>query len=151
MMNGLLRFDEDNACEVKDVGGLLYVVEMAGLTIAHFGHIGQNELTQDQLDALGDIDIAITQLANSYSRMGIENKKGFHLMDQVRPRLIIPTRSDMETVEHAVARWESYYADSPVNIARSDLSDGTRFLVMGDGTDSSLGLAYKGIFSLPDW
>ena len=56
---------------LKDIDGsnYIYIIDMADLRIAHFGDIGQDELTSEQLTALGDVDIALTQLRNSYSQM----------------------------------------------------------------------------------
>jgi len=55
------------ADELKPEGGTnyIYVVDMGGLRIAHFGDIGQEALTAEQLKALGKVDIAITQFAAS--------------------------------------------------------------------------------------
>ena len=87
--------------ELEDVNAsnYIYLIEMGGLRIAHFGDIGQEALTGDQLAALGQVDIAISQLSNSYSQMNATNKKGFNLMDQVKPRLIVLTHRDLAAVE----------------------------------------------------
>ncbi len=53
------------------------------------GDIGQNELTEEQLDAIGEIDIAFMQFENSYSRMNLDNLKGFTMIEQVNPRIVI--------------------------------------------------------------
>ena len=37
----------------------IYVIDLGGLRIAHFGDIGQDALTASQLEALGSVDIAI--------------------------------------------------------------------------------------------
>ena len=64
------------AREIKPgLGNYIFIVDMGGLRIAHFGDIGQEQLTQEQLDALGEVDIAVTQLVNSYSQMNMRNRK----------------------------------------------------------------------------
>lgn len=111
----------------------IYVVEMGGLRIAHFGDIGQDVLTSEQLDALGQVDVAITQLANSYSDMSAENQKGLKLMEQVGPKLIIPTHLNLDAAKLAVARWQGLYIDQPsVTICSSDLMEQTSILLMGE-------------------
>jgi L-ascorbate metabolism protein UlaG (beta-lactamase superfamily) len=110
----------------------IFLVEMGGLRIAHFGDIGQDALTADQLTALGQVDIAITQFSNSYSDMSAANKKGFNLMDQVKPRLIIPTHNNADAAKVAGAKWPALYSDQKfVSIGRGDLTDQTRILFMG--------------------
>lgn len=75
----------------ENSGNVIAVFEVAGLRIAHMGDIGQTKLTEEQLTALGEIDIAFMQFVNSYSNMFIENEKGFNLIEQLNPKVIIPT------------------------------------------------------------
>lgn len=67
------------------------VFEVDGLRIAHLGDCGQTELTAEQLEVLGEIDICFTQFENSYSNMSLENEKGFKLLEQLNPKIFIPT------------------------------------------------------------
>ncbi len=126
---------------LKPEGGTnyLYVIDIGGLRIAHFGDIGQNALTEEQLGILGDVDIAITQINNPYSEMNAENRKGIHLMEQVQPGLVIPTHLNLDTVKLAVAQWPGFYAESlSVRICASDLGEQTQFLLMGEATETMI-------------
>lgn len=69
----------------------IMVFEVDDLRIAHMGDIGQTSLTKEQLEALGEIDIAFMQFDNSYSSMNVKNLKGFLLIEQLNPKIIIPT------------------------------------------------------------
>jgi L-ascorbate metabolism protein UlaG (beta-lactamase superfamily) len=125
----------------------IFVVDMEGLRIAHFGDIGQDALTQDQLDALGKVDIAITQFDNSFSSMNATNQKGFNLMEQVQPRLIIPTHNSQKTTQIAVEKWRGFATDQKsVTVTADDLRDETQILFMG-----MLAPAYQKIFQLSSW
>src|SRR4030042_6830764 len=134
--------------ELRSEGGTnyIFIVDMGGLRIAHFGDIGQDALTPEQLSALGKVDIAITQLSNPYSRMNAANKKGFNLMDQVKPRLIIPTHIFESTcAKMAVDKWTGYKSSKAfISISPEDLSDKTSIIFMGQNAvgmnlpDSSL-------------
>jgi hypothetical protein len=120
---------------LKPEGGTnyIYLVEMDGMRIAHFGDIGQLELTDEQLALLGKVDIAITQLANSYSDMNDQNRKGFDLVEQIQPRLIIPTHINLDTAKTAVERWTGLYSLNPsVTICPADLPAGTAILMLGE-------------------
>jgi len=116
----------------------IYLIEIDGLRIAHFGDIGQNALTEEQLPILGTIDIAITQINNSYSDMSAENRKGINLMSQLQPRLVIPTHYNLDTVKLAVALWDGYYAESSnVEICKTDLNrKGTSILLIGESVET---------------
>jgi hypothetical protein len=54
--------------------------------------------------------------------MTLENRKGFNLMDQLKPKLIIPTNFDEATARFAVTKWEGFYAVGPVRIGKSNLA-----------------------------
>jgi len=112
----------------------IYLIEIGGLRIAHFGDIGQKALTEEQLTVLGAVDIAIIQINNPYSEMNAENRKGINLIDQMQPRLIIPTHSNLDTIKLALAQWDGFYAESPrVKICESDLNQGgTKLLLVGE-------------------
>ncbi len=135
-----------------DGSDYIYVVDMGGLRIAHFGDLGQEKLTQDQLDQLGAVDVALSQLENSYSAMSLANKKGFNQMEQVKPKLLIPTHGNgnLEILKYALGLWKDGYTDtSPVAIGRSDLTaGGTKLLILGD---KFLVPAYQKALKLPGW
>jgi len=127
----------------------IMIVDTGGLRIAHFGDIGQDSLTDEQLQALGDVDIAITQFDNSFSDMNITNKKGFNLMDQLKPKLIIPTAHvSQAAIAYAVEKWAGYVHTDPGSliISRADLPEERSILIFGP-----LAFAYQSLFNLPSW
>jgi L-ascorbate metabolism protein UlaG (beta-lactamase superfamily) len=140
-----------NANNELDGSNYIFVVDMAGLRIAHFGDIGQAELTPEQLDVLGDVDIALTQFKNGYSQMDTFNKKGFNLMAQLQPRLIIPHHGNesKDVVEMAIDEFgEVYVTTNPVTVSRSTLPDQTTMLII---QDEIMATAFKNLFDLSDW
>ena len=84
---------------IVETEGTNYIIvyEVNGLRIAHMGDIGQTTMTDEQLKQLGTIDIAFMQFDNSFSDMSLENEKGFHLIEQINPNIIIPTHYDPTT------------------------------------------------------
>jgi len=118
----------------KPEGGTnyIYLIEIAGLRIAHFGDIGQNALTDEQLEILLPLDVAIIQIANSYSDMSAQNQKGIDLISQINPKWVIPTHANLDTAALAVAQWPGWYHEEPaVEICRPDLPIETQILFLG--------------------
>jgi hypothetical protein len=65
--------------------------------------------------------------------MSAENQKGFHLMEQVKPRLIIPTHINLDAAKVALEWYPGYYTDKPsVQICESMLGEQTSILFMGE-------------------
>ena len=119
----------------------IFVIDQGGLRIAHFGDIGQAALTAGQLKALGKVDIAVTQFENSFSHMDAINQKGFRLMEQVKPRLIIQTHTSPAAVQYAATLWRVLFSGrSAVTIAAPDLPAETSLLLLGDDAAFYAGL-----------
>lgn len=126
----------------------IFIVDIAGLRVVHFGDIGQEELTEDQLETLGQVDIAIMQFVNSYSRMDLKNMKGFNLIDQVQPALIIPTHFSSQALTVAAEKWEGFQTQTwPIQVDETMLIEGqTRFLAVGAYAKASARQ-----YNFPDW
>lgn len=123
---------QDNTFLPEKGSNYIFLVEIDGLRIAHFGDIGQLQLTNEQLQALGKVDVAVTQFANSFSDMDIDNLKGFNLMDQLKPKIIVPAHEDIDTMKYAAKLWKSYYAENSLQISTSDLKGPTRLVFVGE-------------------
>ena len=132
---------------VKGATDYIYIIDVAGMRIVHFGDIGQDALTNGQLASIGYVDLAITQFSNSFSSMNATNLKGFNLMDQVKPRLIIPTHSDSATIKVAAERWKGYFSESrTVKLSTASIPADQSILVLGN-----LAIAYSTLFKLEAW
>lgn len=139
--------NSDETIQAVNADDYIYIIDVAGLRIAHFGDIGQEALTADQLAALGKVDLAITQFANNYSGMTAKNLKGFNLMDQLKPRLVIPTHSDMDSIKIAVERWKGYFSESStITLSASSMPADQSILVLGN-----LAPSYGKLFNLAPW
>lgn len=125
----------------------IFVIDTGGLRIVHFGDIGQDALTIEQLTAIGSVDVAVTQFSNGYSNMEAANLKGFNLMDQVKPRLIIPTHSDSASTKIAVERWKGWYStERTITLTAGSVPAEASILFLGSGAAS-----YGAIYQLPLW
>jgi hypothetical protein len=130
----------------KDGTNYIARVDMGGLRIVHFGDIGQTELTPEQLSTLGKVDIAIIQLNNPLSDMSVTNKKAFNLTDQVKPKLVIPTHTNLDAAKYAVEKWKGYAHQGKVTFGPASLPAETSILFLGP-----LAPSYQAIYKLPDW
>ena len=65
----------------------IYTIESEGLRICHLGNLDQRELTEEQLERIGDIDILMISVGGIIS--GQESKK---IISQLEPKIIIPMR-----------------------------------------------------------
>ncbi|TCT12967.1 L-ascorbate metabolism protein UlaG (beta-lactamase superfamily) [Natranaerovirga pectinivora] len=123
----LSSHNDDNLNETYP-SNILVVVEVDGLRIAHMGDIGQTSLTDEQLDLLGEIDIAFMQYENKFSRMTLENEKGFNLFEQFSPKIGIPTHYTEDTIPVLIDKYgeliefENYFTISKDELPQTSLN-----------------------------
>ena len=109
----------------------IFVVETAGLRIAHFGDLGQTEFTAEQLAALGRIDVAFMQFENSYSELSAAEGRAFRLMDKIGPKLIVPTHAGGTSWDKLNAAYGSSLQAGPVlRVEAGKLPDKTKVVVL---------------------
>jgi len=104
----------------------IVVFEVDGLRIAHMGDIGQTVLTDDQLAAIGPIDIAFMQFENSYSDMSLKNEKGFNLIEQLNPKIIVPTHYTDDAIPVLTEKYGAITElENVMTISKEDLPQDT--------------------------
>jgi L-ascorbate metabolism protein UlaG (beta-lactamase superfamily) len=65
----------------------IYTIEVEGMRLCHLGDLGQKELTADQLERIGEIDILMIPVGGIYT---ISAKEAPKIMAQIEPKIIIP-------------------------------------------------------------
>jgi L-ascorbate metabolism protein UlaG (beta-lactamase superfamily) len=120
----------------------IYIIDIEGLRIVHFGDMEQAALTPEQLVELQNIDVAFAEF------WAEPTNKFFNVMDQVKPRIIIPTHlGDRRALKIATEKWPSFQmSEKEVIIRKENLPDKTTFLVLGDWVK-----VYEESLALPKW
>jgi len=65
----------------------IYTIEAEDLKLCHLGDLGQKELTEEQLDRIGEIDILMIPTGGVYT---ISAKEALKIMSQIEPKITIP-------------------------------------------------------------
>jgi hypothetical protein len=79
--------------------------------------------------------------------MNPENQKGLRLMEQLKPRLIIPTHVNLDATKQAIAQWPGFFQVDPgIEICADDLGDQTQILFLGE-----TGEKFSRYVELGDW
>ena len=73
----------------KDRGTItLYTIEAEdGLRLCHLADLGQPELTEEQLDLIGDIDVLMIPVGGVYT---ISSQEASKIISQIEPKIVIP-------------------------------------------------------------
>ncbi len=85
-IQGIPAWHDDK--EGKERGdNTIYIIEAEDLRLCHLGDLGQKELTNEQLEAIGDVDVLMIPVGGVYT---ISAKEALKIMSQVEPKITIP-------------------------------------------------------------
>jgi len=65
----------------------IYTIEVEDLRICHLGDLGQKELTPEQVEKIGEVDILMIPVGGVYT---ISAKEAVKIMSQIEPNIVIP-------------------------------------------------------------
>jgi len=65
----------------------IYTIEAEEMRLCHLGDLGQKELTPDQLEQIGDVDILMIPAGEIFT---VSAKEANHIISQIEPRIVIP-------------------------------------------------------------
>jgi len=85
-IQGIPAFHDDS--QGKERGKItIFTIEAEELRLCHLGDLGQKELTSEQLEKIGEIDILMIPVGGVYT---ISAKEAVKIMSQIEPKIIIP-------------------------------------------------------------
>ena len=65
----------------------IYTLESEGIKICHLGDLGQKELTDEQLEKIGEVDILMIPVGGVYT---ISAKEAAKIISQIEPKIVMP-------------------------------------------------------------
>lgn len=84
-IKGIFSF-HDNA-QGKEMGtNIIYRIEVKGMKLCHLGNLGQKELTPEQLEEIGEVDILMISIGGPFT----DAKTCAGIVSQIEPRMVIP-------------------------------------------------------------
>jgi L-ascorbate metabolism protein UlaG (beta-lactamase superfamily) len=66
---------------------IIYTIEAEDIRVCHLGDLGQKELTEDQIEKIGNIDVLMTPVGGVYT---ISSKEAVKIISQIEPKIVIP-------------------------------------------------------------
>lgn len=85
-IKGIPSFHDNK--EGKERGqNTIYTIDAEDMKFCHLGDLGQAELTDEQLDKIGQVDILMIPVGGGYTVSSVEAQK---IIGQIEPRIVIP-------------------------------------------------------------
>jgi len=85
-VRGISSFHDDKQGKEKGFN-TIYIIEAEDIKFCHLGDLGQKELTDEQLDKIGQVDILMIPVGGQYT---IDAEASQKIIGQIEPRIVIP-------------------------------------------------------------
>lgn len=77
----------DNSQGAERGNNTIYTIKAEEIKLCHLGDLGQKELSSEQLDKIGDVDILMIPIGGIYT---INGEQAAKIIAQIEPKIIIP-------------------------------------------------------------
>lgn len=85
-VKGIYSFHDNSQGKERGVN-TIYVLKMEDMKICHLGDLGQKELSSEQFDQIGDVDILMIPVGGIYT---INGNEAVQIINQIEPKIVIP-------------------------------------------------------------
>jgi L-ascorbate metabolism protein UlaG (beta-lactamase superfamily) len=85
-IQGIPAFHDDSQGKERGLT-TIFTIEAEDLRLCHLGDLGQKELTSDQLEKIGEVDVLMIPVGGVYT---ISAKEALKIMSQIEPKITIP-------------------------------------------------------------
>ena len=85
-IEGIMSYHDEQEGKARGLN-TIYVIRMEGLKLCHLGDLGQPELSPEQADAIGDIDVLFIPVGGKYT---IDGKTAADIVKEIEPKIIVP-------------------------------------------------------------
>ena len=83
----------------------IYTIETEQMSLCHLGDLGQKELTTNQLERIGAVDILMVPIGGKYT---ISAKEAIKVMAQIEPKIIIPMHYKIPKLKIKLASFNDF-------------------------------------------
>jgi L-ascorbate metabolism protein UlaG (beta-lactamase superfamily) len=121
----------------KPEDNTIFTIEAEGIKICHLGDLGQKELTDDQIEKIGNVDILMIPIGGVYT---ISSKEAQKIVSQIEPKIVIPMHYQIPKLKIKLEGLDKFLkivgAKSPetlnkLTIKQKDLAEeGTKVVVL---------------------
>lgn len=95
----------------------IYYIVAEGLSVCHLGATGQDKLTDEQLEAIGDPDILIIPVGG---QSALDAKSAAEIVTQIEPKIIIPVQFAVSGSAYDSEKLEKFVKEIGLPVEKMD-------------------------------
>ena len=85
-VQGIASFHDQSEGKERGIN-TIYIIEAEGMRLCHMGDFGQKELTVEQEEKIGEVDILFLPVGGVYT---VDSKEASDLVHRIEPKIVIP-------------------------------------------------------------
>src|SRR3989338_1496000 len=97
-VQGISSFHDNKEGKERGVN-TIYTIEAEDMRFCHLGDLGQKELTDEQLESIGHVDILMIPVGGEYTISASEAAK---VIGQIEPKIVIPMHYELPKLKVAL-------------------------------------------------
>jgi len=103
-IRGISAF-HDNVKGKKRGKVVIFTIESEGIRVCHLGDLGQRELTPEQVNGIGEVDILMIPVGGVYT---IDGTQAQGIISQIGPRIVIPMHYQIPKLKIKLEKVEKF-------------------------------------------
>ncbi len=138
-ITGIDSYHDDSQGEERGKN-TIYTIEAEGIRICHLGDLGQKQLTDSQIEKIGNVDVLMIPVGGKYT---ISAHESHSIISQIEPKMVIPMHYKIPGLKVELDGLEDFFkvmgqnsieTQSKITIKKDNLSkDKTEIVVLEPG------------------
>ncbi|HWA64595.1 MAG TPA: MBL fold metallo-hydrolase [Candidatus Paceibacterota bacterium] len=115
-VRGIASFHDDK--EGAERGpNTIYLIKAEDLTLCHLGDLGQKALTDQQVEAIGDVDVLMIPVGGTYT---LGAKEAAEVISQIEPKVIIPMHYKLPGIQSPIESADKFVKEIGLTPERTE-------------------------------
>jgi len=97
----------------------IYSIKIEDIAVAHLGDFGQDKLTEEQVEKIGEVDILMIPVGGTYT---INYKEAVELIHEIEPKIVIPMHYKIPNLKLDIDGPEKFLKEISLTPEKADKS-----------------------------
>lgn len=91
-IEGILSFHDNNQGSKRGLN-TIYMIRLEEIRLCHLGDLGQHQLTGEQIEAIGEVDVLFVPVGGRYT---VDGAQAVEIVKEIEPKIIVPMHYKIE-------------------------------------------------------
>ena len=97
----------------------IYVIKIEDISLAHLGDFGQDKLSEEQVEKIGEVDILMIPIGGTYT---VNYKEAVEMIHEIEPKIVIPMHYKIPSLKLDIDGPEKFLKEISLTPEKADKS-----------------------------